>query len=733
MTGRRELSSTGGHQTYVSAHGGYGWSTGNATIMPSYTESDPVSNVKAGWTSRNHSARHGGDELYNFVNAPYCKRRSGGVQFSFWSDDYLTLPPGNDGRSAQPEDFREVVPEDCVHDIPSHAGGATKDYSIILDLHQGIGDDLSLNAEYLHTRAKTERKASTFGSGTLTVPASNAFNNFGREVFVGYDLVTEIELGLVPENEQTNESEQIRYVVGLGYEFTDQARLEIGYSKGQSLGRGSQFMFAPPSRSRDTPELRERLEALLASDDPDVALNVFGDGTGQNPAAVAEFYRPYAYDNDRSHIESLEGHFAFDGFELPAGRVGIVVGGESRRQWIEDVAFNLLEETLGLGTPTQEYSTVFGEFMVPVIADSDIAGLHDLALTVQVRRDRYSSEGAVGRIFSTSPSGERMAEPDIHEVTFDNTSTRFGIAWAPAPNMKVRLSRAEAFRAPLFSDLFSPARWSFPYRFTYDPLGPPFYVNAIRTTGSNPDLKPQLSVNTTVGLEWSPAVMEGLEVRVDYSEIDYENLIAHSYALARLLPLEVYGNLPQFYRREPDGTLIEAITTSINISRRLNRTVDLHVAYSLPTGWGTFRSELTYQRVLKMFDEALPGTGKVGFVGEFWGVDRYKASGRLHWRRDPFLADLHVRYTPGYVNNAYERIQLVGRLPNSDVEPHWTVDLTGSYEMASGLTLRAGGRNIFDADFPYALNGLGLPWDTKRVDLRKRVLFLEASYDIGFD
>ena len=40
ITGRTEVSSTGGDQRRVSAHGGYGWGSGNATLTLSFTESD---------------------------------------------------------------------------------------------------------------------------------------------------------------------------------------------------------------------------------------------------------------------------------------------------------------------------------------------------------------------------------------------------------------------------------------------------------------------------------------------------------------------------------------------------------------------------------------------------------------------------------------------------------------------------------------------------------------------
>lgn len=36
---------------------------------------------------------------------------------------------------------------------------------------------------------------------------------------------------------------------------------------------------------------------------------------------------------------------------------------------------------------------------------------------------------------------------------------------------------------------------------------------------------------------------------------------------------------------------------------------------------------------------------------------------------------------------------------------------------------------MFDKSFPFMLSDRGLPYDTKRVDLRGRVLYLELGYD----
>ena len=724
IAGRTEVSSTEGDRRRVSAHGGYGWGSGNATLTASFTEGDPVSNAEAGWTSRDNSARYGGDPAYDFISRGSCGARSGRVGLSRWSTN-LILPPGDDGRNAQPEDFREVAREDCLDVVRTDAGGFTEDTSITLNLYQAVGDKLSLNAEYIETLAKTEARLTTFGFSAILVPESNAFNNFGQDVYVEYTADTEAELGLIPPSYQTDETEQLRYMAGFEYKFSDNVLLKVDYSKAESQARGSQFMFAPPNRW-DPPDLRERLDGLLASDDPNEALNLFGDGTGQNPT-ITEFFSSYIADHDRSHLQSVELYVAFDTIEVPAGTVGIVIGTERRREWIEPDVDEAVEDRYlptGLASPTREFSTVFGELKVPLVANSDIAGLHGLTLTAQVHYDEYSTEGAVGRNDDESLN--------IQHVVFDNVSARIGLAWALSDNIEVRLSRSEAFRPPVFSDLFTTYASSNFSNYVHDPLAEEVWVPGINTSGSNPDLKPESSVNTTVSLEWSPAAIVGLTVDVAYSEIDFQDRITGSYELSQLLPVEIFGNLTQFFRRAEDGTLIERIYAPTNISRRVNKTVDVNVLYSFTTDWGTFQPEFMYHRVLSMFDEAVPGSGEFDFVGESVGIPRAKVWGRLHWRNGPYVGDLTVNYSPGYINNEFENYYFRD-LPNEDVDARWTVDLTGTYRMGNGLTVRAGGRNILDADFPFMLSTLGAPWDSRRVDLRKRVLFLEVSYDFDFN
>ena len=89
-----------------------------------------------------------------------------------------------------------------------------------------------------------------------------------------------------------------------------------------------------------------------------------------------------------------------------------------------------------------------------------------------------------------------------------------------------------------------------------------------------------------------------------------------------------------------------------------------------------------------------------------------------------------MHYQPEYDNNTFVN-DFFRTIPELKVDSRTTVDLTGTYRFDNGITARAGGRNIFNADFPFMVGYQGRPFDTSRVDLRGRVLFVEVTYDFA--
>ena len=721
---RNEQSSTGADQSQFNGHFGYNWDSGGVSTHLSLTGSEPYSSRKAGWHTNDWSFMFGGDRTYNFRlhgwGAP-VNTRSARIGFSPWGPFDLILPEGHDGRNAQPEDFRLATEADAIEVLALDSGGSTQDKSVMLNIEHTFAGTLRLWGEYYRTESLTETRVSNYGKYAFPVPASNAFNNFGRTVYVAYDPRNEIDLGLIPPSEQSSRNESDRIMAGLDIDFGENLKLSVDWLNSNSNADVYQYTMTdtvagPLADSAHT----SRVVELLASSDPDEAINLFGDGTAQNPT-FAEMFGPIQSFSRGTEITNTQAYLGGRLFSLPAGAVGFVVGGEIRK---EDSAnrdrtadgrnYNVVE--VGLERPYRKLNAYYGELSVPVFgAANSRTGFRSLVLTASVRRDEYTVEGAV--------DWDENNDPILDKTNFARNSVGYGLRWELTDTFSIRWAYDEGFRAPTANELFG----GFVYRTTnglaYDPLIDD-YVRVYVEGGSNPSLKPEYSDNLAYGLQWRPGFAPGLSIALDYSMIDFQDRIADSGELSSLLPAEIYGNLPQFFVRDATGRLLEHYVTEVNIGHRQSRTWDLQISWRFNTrGFGFFTPGIYYHYVEDMFDQAAPGSQKVSDVGTSYGVDKRRIMARLEWMKDAMTVNLFCQYTPAYLNNANYR---VGDQP---VESRYTIDLSATYRWDNGLLARAGGRNILDADFPFTLNTLGKPYDSVRVDIRGRVLFFELSYE----
>ena len=713
LTGRYEQSATGGDQNRLDANLGYSWGAGNVTAVLSRTERDPVSNHKTGFTTRDYRPRFGPSEDYNFVGD--VRPRSGLVAASRWAP-YLILPPGNDGRNAAPGDFVPTKPSDFRDVVVDDAGGSAEALSGTLAVTHTFFDKLALHGEVLWQETTTKARNAQAVLATTRVPASNAFNNFGQDVYARYDAQREIDDGLIQPGENTAVREHGRYMVGLDYTWNDTKRVVLDHTYAVSDGYRRQYRFQPGSVITSDAQ-NERLTELLNSSDPNVAPNFFGDGSGQNDT-FAEFYLPTSQDTDRAYTSMTTAYFRGDVFNAPGGRVQLAVGGEVRSEWFQDLDFsNEAASGIGVAKPTRDITATFLEMQVPLFGQKNARrGLQVLAVTAKARYDKYQTDGAAGK--------EKVS------VTFDNVAPYFGIVYKPMADLTLRISQSEGFVVPRFRSMFSTTYIEQSF-FVFDPLKGT-YVPGRFVSGSNPDLKPEVSTTLSAGFDWTPSRVEDFGVEMYYSEVDIRDRVAGNFELGQLLPAAVYGNLPQFFVRAEDGTLLTAINTFVNIARRVSKTVDLTVYKTFPSAFGEFLVEARYNGVLNQFDQPFEDGDRISMVGKSIGVDRYKAAVKLRWRRGRTTVNAFLNYTPGYVNNDHQR-QTDRDIPLMDVSSWTTLDVSVSHRFENGMRVQAGARDLLGRKFPFMLSRFGRPWDSKRVDLRGRVMYLTATYQFGLD
>ncbi len=712
-----EDSNTEADSNRIFAGGGISWDGGGVSGTLTRTESWPVNTEKAGWVTKDYSPYFGGDQLYNFNNSGDL--RVGAVGFSRWARPNLTLGPDHDGRNALPEDFRPVNQSDWNTKLERDSTGATEDLGATFNIEHQVTDSLWLGSEITLNSAYTSRKVTRFGQFSIVVPESNAFNNFGQDVWVSYNPRYEIENGMIELPNQESERNFDRVILRSMYQLNENWELSADITRSESTQESIQWMFGTQI-ARDYPRdaLATRIDELLSSSDPNVAVNLFGNGTGQNPT-IAEMVVPISQANEGTLLLTYEGFVRGSIMELNGDTLDLVAGGEIRE---ESRSTQSSFYPSGVARPKRELTAIFAELRIPVVdPSSDIPLVDDFLIFLSSRFDSYSTEGANG--------SDDADDPIIINTKYEAVTKRLGFYWELSPDFNTRVSFSESFRAPTATDLFGTYAREFPN--PYDPLCSCFVPSAVGFFGPNPDLDPEVSDNFNIGLLWTPSDLKGLTLKFDYTQIDFQDRITSSNELQGLLPLEEYAYLPQFFERAADGTLIRSISQSINVSRRLNQTISLDVGYAMSTDWGLINPRIVTNYVIDMYDQATEGAIKARFLEELNGIDKYKVNGYLDIIRDDFTLSFALNHTPEYVNNAFKDSFTKSAIPLTTVSAHTTIDGSASYRFGNGITVKGGARNLLNKSFPFALTARGHPYDAQRVDLRGRVIFFDVSYEWG--
>ncbi len=786
VTGRNEWSGTDADSNKFTIVGGFSWDSGNVSATLSRSSSNPINNYKI-WTSNDFRDDFGPEfdkrqstgsnqpgvvcEFNGSLTFPGCRSTFDFATFTVVTPRWQ-LPAGHSGVGATPDDFStELQPFDFV--APQNGEDSTND-SLQFNVEQYINDDFRVYASALISNHDAYQQFQS-GMYNYVIPASNAYNPFGRDMVVSYYPLRELQDGRIPFSYTESENKTRNYAAGFYWELGDKHQLQLDLSRSESRKTGRQIR-TDWRRSRWDPSA-ETFYRALESSDPDVALNLFGDGTVQGSAFEDLFTNALGTGLGFTDTTILKPLVRGELFDIWGGPMRYVVGAERERRdvyshstrWSEQGEMRAYgrETYEGVEEPRQENTAWFAELAFPLIGPENARpGLRDLQLSVQVRRDSYEYEGASGgvsdvRDFSTPWTstvwvpGEGWTEivrvpwswteegsPNITQETKTDTTWRAGLHFKPAEDLTLRFSWQQAFKPPVYSDLFSVNNpRTFPGYFIdpYHPDGVTGYIRPPNNYASfNPAIRPETSETRRVVVDWTPQAAPGLTLSADWSKVDFKDKIHYSGSILYDEP-EIGFALPDIVERDADGYITQVNSYSINLAEKVDEMLILYGEYSFQTSVGAFTPRLTYTRVLDQHFTVVEGSPQIGRVGTANGSDKYNWQGSLTWVYGDFAADLFVYYKPSYESDrAGPCLQIVGRcerlyqdLPTLEADALTTVDLTVTYQMRNGLRLRGGGRNIFDADHYTPFENL--PYNPTRWNARGRVLFIELQYDLWGD
>lgn len=262
---------------------------------------------------------------------------------------------------------------------------------------------------------------------------------------------------------------------------------------------------------------------------------VVADQPYTNPASVRATYTEPAKRIGHSRLDAFDAKAGGDVIKLWSGTLAMSFGAEWRREMKEDhrepfVGFNPpgsgldpADNDILVTSPkfplkaSRTISGGFAEFAVPLIAPKNQIPLaRSLELSTSARFEHYSDFG-------------------------NTTKPKFGLTWRPHSRVLARVSHNQGFRAPDLILLHTPTQFSVasppgerdPTRNNF--LSSTALPAAIRVTDAqvlrkqynigNPDLQPELSKGTSIGLAVEVPGVRGLSVVIDYWELTQTNLI----------------------------------------------------------------------------------------------------------------------------------------------------------------------------------------------------------------
>jgi iron complex outermembrane receptor protein len=380
--------------------------------------------------------------------------------------------------------------------------------------------------------------------------------------------------------------------------------------------------------------------------------------------ATINFATVHPKDIDTSKLATLDATmYTTELFKLPAGGVGLALGGEFRRESIQQEIDQLNQGDLVGFTPFSSTRAgrksygLYAETDIPIFsAANSIPGFHALEFTAAARFEYYLN---------------------------NNTNVlvpKFGMRWQPFDDsLTLRSTWGQGFREPSLYELFGSSYSEFE--------GPDFDVPVLINT--NPALDPEDSRNFTAGIVYTPKFIPGLTVSVDIFGIERKGVVvlpSFDQVLAReragaLLPGEIVVRAPN----DPDRILFMS-KTFINGGAQRARGVDLGVQYQLQTSFGTFTS-LTQATYLDSFrlaaseDEPVLEVSNSGVGG---AVDdaylKWKGISRLGWAWKGFDVVGTARYTGGYHEILLVNPFFPDKKKEHWVDATWFFDAQGTYD-----------------------------------------------------
>lgn len=386
--------------------------------------------------------------------------------------------------------------------------------------------------------------------------------------------------------------------------------------------------------------------------------------------------------------------------QLPGGALGLAAGAEHRREKLDNPSLSgtenaTINSSYVAAKGSETVSAVFVEVAAPVIKTVELSGA--------LRYDKYSH--------------------------FSSTTPKFGAKWTPLKTFALRGTFSEGFRAPGAAEasLDSQSTGSATVR---DPIRCPGGVPAAGGGTSsdcsislaavkvgNPNLSPEKSKGTTLGMVWDP--LNDTSLSLDAWKIkrtDEINPLLYAQAAALPTAVRADNNLVVNGAVVPNtGTILISRAPYRNSSFTEIKGVDLDIKQRLKLGdHGRGVIGLTWTHIASWM-RAESDTVHYQYAGTHGNCDTSNCAGTpkdkismvASWDKDAWNVTATANYRADMKNVAFQgdicASSFVGNIPaptGCKLASFTSVDLSARYNLSKNLQLFGSISNLFDKIAP---------------------------------
>ena len=466
-----------------------------------------------------------------------------------------------------------------------------------------------------------------------------------------------------------------------------------------------------------------------------VPFNTLGQNAA-SPASVAYVMGTSAY-RAVNKTDDVVGSVAGDLFNLPAGPLSVVVGGEYRTASLNltsnsdpgtpvnvaglrglpatTVAYYLTNVAQAKGS--QNVKEAFGEVAVPVVKDLPL--FKSLDLNGAVRWTDYSTSGSV-------------------------ETWKVGGVWVPVDGIKFRATRSRDIRAPTLFDLYAGPQ--FTQAAVLDPhTGISSGFNQI--TSGNAKLTPEIGKTFTAGVVLQPPMLPGFSLSVDYYNLRIQGAITTLTPLAILQDCEASGGSapscanvqrPLPFSDHSGANYPTQVTVSgVNAALIATKGIDIDASYRVHIGDGQFTARLYATRLQTFKTQLALGQPLIDYAGFNAAGSGGVTAGLPKWK-----GNLSLNYEVGRLN-IFVQENYIGPLKfgpiqvyaNPNIKAFYTTDLTVTYRLklfGASTELFGTVTNMFDKTpplvYPTSVPGAGLSTIVGLYDVTGRAFVLGTRF-----